>query len=69
MSAKNASSFMSTIMSTCTLVEKLTGHTFNIFVSPTGIFVVILAILSDVSLSMSSSHSIASVSSHSIASV
>ena len=34
MSIKNASSFMSTVVSTCTLIEKLTGHAFDILVSP-----------------------------------
>ena len=52
MSIKNASSFMSTVVCTCTLIEKLTGHALDIFVSPTEIFTLILTILNDMSLNM-----------------
>ena len=52
MSIKNACSFMSTVVGTCTLIGKLTGHALDILVSPTGIFTLILTILSEMSLSM-----------------
>ena len=58
MSIKSASHFMCTIVSTCALIKKLTGHAFDIFISPAGIFVVILVILRDMSLGMSSPNSI-----------
>ena len=62
MSIKNASSFMSTVVCACTLIKKLTGHAFDIFISPTGIFTLILTILTDMSLGMGPSNSINSLS-------
>ena len=62
MPIKNASSFVSTVMSTCTLVKELTGHAFEIFVSPICIFAMNLATLCDMSLSMGSPDSIYSFS-------